>query len=143
MMKSSNKKMGMWKFAISIVSTLLFLSTICLYQPARSQKKDQDQVFMQVDDVPTYPEGFEKLLGKELKYPESARKNKLEGKVLLSFIVEKDGSITSPEIKKGFNKDCDNEALRAFQAIGAKWNPGKNSGKPVRTQMVMPIQFKL
>jgi TonB family protein len=143
MMKTSNKKMRQWKLALSIVSSLFFMGAVCFYQPAKAQEKNKDEVFTYVDEIPTFPTGFIQFLNKELKYPEAARKNHLQGTTLLSFVIEKDGSMSAAEIKKGFDKECDNEALRAVTAIKEKWTPGMKSGKAVRTQMVMPVQFKL
>jgi TonB family protein len=147
MMKSMNKKLQLWKIAMMSICTILFLGAMCFYQPAVAQDdKSQDKVFTFVDEVPEYPGGSDGLIKyfvKELKYPESARKNRTMGTSIIQFVVEKDGSITNTLIKKGFNKECDDEALRVVQTMKTKWIPGKQSGKPVRTQMVIPVQFKL
>ena len=147
MMKSTTKKMHPWKIILTASSTLLFVVAMCSYEPATAQTQEnkQDEVLTQVDDMPAFPGGYgdlAKALDKELKYPPAAKKNGLQGKTLLSFVVEKDGTLSSIAVKQGFDKECDNEAVRAVKAINTKWIPGKKSGKTVRTQMVLPIQFK-
>jgi TonB family protein len=146
MMKSTNKKMHPWKIVMTASCTILFLSAMCFYEPVMAQKNNtQEEVFTQVDDLPVYPGGQEslfKFLGKEVKYPEAARKSGLQGTSIISFVIEKDGSVSSATIMKGFNKECDDAALHAIQAM-PKWAPGKKSGKTVRSSYVLPIQFKL
>lgn len=146
MMKSTSKKMHPWKMIVTASCTSFFLGAMCFYEPATAQDNKKDEVQTQVDEVPMPSSGYDELakaLDKELKYPPDARKNRLQGKTLLQFVVEKDGTLSKVTIKKGFDKACDNEALRAVKALTEKWIPGKKSGKAVRTQMVLPIQFKL
>lgn len=147
MMKSVNKKMSIWKIAMTVACTTLFLVVMSAYKPAQAQEKNTpEKVQTTVDDMPSFPGGYEKLgeaIGKVLTYPAEARKKGIQGKTLVQFVVEADGSLSSFEVKKGFDKECDAEAVRALKSLNAKWNPGKQSGKAVRTQMIMPIQFKL
>lgn len=147
MMKSMNKKMSAWKMTLTAACTILFLAVMCLYEPAKAQEKNtQEKVQTSVDDMPSFPGGFEKLgeaIGKVLVYPAEARKKGIQGKTMVQFVVETDGSLSSFEVKKGFDKECDAEAVRALKSLNAKWSPGKQSGKAVRTQMIMPIQFKM
>jgi len=67
---------------------------------------------------------------------------RIEGRVFVQFVVDKDGSITNVEVLKGIGGGCDEEAVRVVKNA-PKWNPGKQRGRPVRVKMVLPITFKL
>jgi protein TonB len=77
-----------------------------------------------------------------LKYPAQARRMRIEGKVFVEFVVDRDGSVTNVVIVKGIGAGCDEEAQRII-AGSPPWNAGKQRGKPVRQRMVLPITFKL
>ena len=79
---------------------------------------------------------------KYLKYPERAIERNLQGQVLVSFIIEKDGSVTNVEVEHGVDELLDNEAVRVV-AISPKWIPGQIKGNKVRTRMVIPVEFRL
>jgi len=107
--------------------------------------KSGDEVYNMVDDPATFPGGIEGLmeyLQTNLKYPKTAREQGIEGTVFISFIVEKDGTVTSPETAKGVSPEVDASALSVVQSF-PKWSPGKHSGKVVRSKFVIPIRFKL
>ncbi len=87
-------------------------------------------------------EGLAKWLSKNLKYPPSASRMGLEGKVYVKFIIEPDGSITNAEVLKGFDAACDQEALRVV-SIMPKWKPGKQSGRAVRSYFTQVVYFRL
>jgi protein TonB len=87
-------------------------------------------------------EVFFKWVEKNLRYPAHARRMGLEGKVFVKFIIEPTGAITNPEVVKGFNKECEQEALRLF-SIAPNWNPGTQSGRAIRQAYTLPISFKL
>ncbi|MCU7496044.1 MAG: M56 family metallopeptidase [Ignavibacteria bacterium] len=98
-----------------------------------------------VDEMPSYPKGQDALLtfiSGNVVYPAKAKKEQIQGKVIVGFIVEKDGSLSDIKVLKGIGGGCDEEAIRVTKLMG-KWNPGKDKGKPVRVRMVMPYQFKL
>ena len=103
------------------------------------------RIFTSVEVEPTFPGGiveFYRYLQTNVKYPPDARKNRLEGKVFVSFIVEKDGSLTNSAILKGLSTDIDAEALRVVNN-SPKWKPGIQNGRPVRVQYSIPLSFKL
>ncbi len=85
---------------------------------------------------------FYKHLSKELRYPRSATRMGIEGRVFIQFVVEKDGSLSDVVAVKGISEECDLEAIRVIKSY-PKWNPGKQRGKPVRVRMILPIYFKL
>jgi TonB family protein len=77
-----------------------------------------------------------------LKYPEEAIKNKVQGQVVTEFVIDTNGTILNPEIKKGIGSGCDEEALRVLMLMPA-WNPGMQDGQPVKVKMVLPFVFQL
>lgn len=83
-----------------------------------------------------------KYLGSRLRYPAAARQNKIQGKVYIGFIVEKNGSLADFRIVRGIGGGCDEEAIRVLKSSPA-WRPGMAGGKPVRTSYVLPITFQL
>jgi TonB family protein len=96
-------------------------------------------------EKPTFIGGDKALfqyIGENVRYPRDALKNKIEGKVIVEFVVKKDGSIANPKIKRGIDVDCDREALRVIKYM-PKWNPGTVNGEPVDTPYYMPVSFTL
>jgi protein TonB len=87
-------------------------------------------------------EAFYKYIGKNIKYPDQARKMGVEGKVFVQFVIDKDGSITDINVMKGIGSGCDEEAIRVIKSA-PKWTPGKQRGRPVRVRMSVPIIFRL
>ena len=83
-----------------------------------------------------------RFLATNLKYPESAKKNGIEGRVFVQFVVGSDGAVRDVRLIRGFNKDCEEEAVRVVQAM-PKWEPGMLQGKPVAVLMTLPMAFSL
>ncbi|MBO5932616.1 MAG: energy transducer TonB, partial [Bacteroidaceae bacterium] len=81
-------------------------------------------------------------LSKNIKYPAICRENNIQGRVLIQFIVNKDGSIVDPEVVKSVNPYLDKEALRVIAGM-PKWKPGSQRGKPVRVKFTVPVNFRL
>ena len=107
--------------------------------------QDQDGVYLAVPEMPEYPGGAAALLSsfrETLVYPEDAKTEGIQGRVLVQFIVEEDGSITNPVIIKSVYPSLDAEALR-FVAKMPKWKPGKIDDKPCRTKYIVPLNFRL
>ena len=106
---------------------------------------DTNEIYMVVEDSPQFPGGLQALLDylhDNIKYPESCRRDSIQGRVIISFVVEKDGSINSAEIVKGVHEQLDAEALRVIDAM-PKWKPGKQCGKTVRVKYAIPVNFRL
>lgn len=98
-----------------------------------------------VEKMPEYPGGTDKLLAfisENINYPQSAKEKGIEGKCFIDFVIDIDGSVTDAHLLKGFDEECDAEALRVVNSM-PKWKPGKHEGKPVRVQYMIPIAFKL
>lgn len=113
--------------------------------PDITLQQDEDPVYSEVDTPASFPGGISKLmhfLSKNLKYPEQSAKNGIEGKVVVSFVVEKDGRLTNIQIEKSVAPELDAEAIRVISAM-PKWNPGKQKGKTVRTSVAQPVRFRL
>lgn len=119
------------------------LTTVSAQKTVVSQKNDD--VFDIVEQMPEYPGGMQALmefLKENIKYPEDAQKQKVEGRVLVKFVVETDGSITNLEVVKHAFPSLDAEAVRVLSAM-PKWTPGKQKGQVVRVKFVVPINFNL
>lgn len=109
------------------------------------EEEEEAPIFTVVESMPTFPGGDEariKYLQENLKYPQMARESGIQGRVFVTFVVERDGNITDVKILRGIGGGCDEEAIRVIQNM-PKWVPGKQRGKPVRVQFNMPILFKL
>ncbi len=103
------------------------------------------EVHDKVDEMPVPPGGMDgwiKHMSENLKYPEAARDKKIEGMVVLTFVVKEDGSVSEVEILRGIGAGCDEEGKRVVE-ISPNWTPGKIAGKAVNTRMRLPINFKL
>ena len=104
-----------------------------------------DKVFDVVEQMPSFPGGNGKLsefLSQNVRYPVVAVENGIEGRVIVRFIVERDGSVSNVEVAKGAEASLDNEAVRVVKMM-PKWNPGKHKGQAVRVKFAVPIIFKL
>lgn len=105
----------------------------------------EEQIFTVVENEPEFPGGMDalyKYLSQNIKYPQLARENGITGKVYVTFVVEKDGSIANPKILRDIGGGCGAEAIRVVKAM-PKWNPGKQRGKAVRVQFNLPVNFNL
>lgn len=106
---------------------------------------DKEQVYKEVDKMPEYPGGMEAMISflvKNIKYPEQAKKDSVTGKVIVNFIVERDGRVTNAKVVKGIGSGCDEEAIRVVSLMPA-WKPGELHGKTVRVIVNLPIKFAL
>jgi len=98
-----------------------------------------------LDELPEFIGGEKEMyrfLQSNLVYPESAIKSKISGKVLVEFVVERDGRVTNVKIVNHLHPDCDKEAVRVIQMM-PKWKPGKAMGKPVKYLFRIPVAFNL
>ncbi len=97
-----------------------------------------------IDSIPRYPTGladFMKWLNKYMVYPQSCLSRKEGGSVVAAFIVEADGSVTDIHIVKGDSRELNHEVLRVLRRM-PKWIPGKRNGKPIRSQVTLPVEFQ-
>lgn len=106
---------------------------------------EEEEIFMVVEDAPEFPGGTQALLDylrKNIKYPQICRENNIQGRVLVSFVVNKDGAIVDPQVVKSVNPSLDKEALRVISGM-PNWKPGSQRGKPVRVKYTVPVNFRL
>jgi len=97
------------------------------------------------EQMPEFPGGEEALMSyiaHNIKYPTSAMENEISGKVIVEFVVDKNGKIIKPKIVKSLNPDCDKEVIRVLRSMPA-WTPGKQRGIPVRVSYKLPVKFTL
>lgn len=107
--------------------------------------KTSDEIFDMVEEVPEYPGGLEamyKFLSDNMKYPKKARKKRIQGKVYIQFIVEKDGRVSNVTVLRGIGYGCDEEAVRVVKMM-PKWKPAIQRGKNVRVRYKLPVSFVL
>jgi TonB family protein len=114
-------------------------------QKIETLAKPDEDVFVAVEELPSYPGGtvaLKKFIDASIQYPADAKKNKIEGKVIVNFTVDKEGKVTNAKVMRGTAPSLDEEALRITKSITG-WNPGLQHGKPVACRVIMPVEFKL
>jgi len=99
-------------------------------------------IFNYVEQMPTTPYDMAAYLAKNTHYPDAARDNNIEGRVIVRFVVNEDGAVSDVQVQRGIGGGCDEEAKRVVMAM-PKWKPGKQNGKAVRVYFTLPIVFKL
>ena len=108
-------------------------------------KEEENKVFDVVEQMPSYPGGMGALmqyLSSHIKYPVIAEENGIQGRVICTFVVERDGSITDVKIAKSVDPSLDKEAMRVVSSM-PKWIPGKQNGSAVRVKYTLPVTFRL
>jgi protein TonB len=106
---------------------------------------NNSKIFTAVEIIPSFPGGIEKFykfLQYNIRYPGEAVTKNVQGKVFISFIVEKDGSLTDIKVVRAIGGGCDEEAVRVMK-LSPNWNPGIQNNRPVRVAYTMPISFTL
>ena len=108
-------------------------------------KIDENGIHQVCEEMPEFPGGMQecmKWLGKNIKYPTTAQEKGIQGRVIVQFVVERDGSITEPKVVRGVDPDLDKEALRVI-SIMPNWKPGMQKGKAVRVKYTLPVAYRL
>lgn len=124
-----------------LIISFLFMGLMSMGQATEKPISD----FKELDQKPEYVGGFEALnqfIAGELMYPAEAKKHKTEGTVIVSFIVEKDGTTSNASADNRIGNGCEIEAVRVVSLLGP-WTPGKKDGQPVRVSYKIPIKFAL
>ena len=109
------------------------------------QEAEQNKVFDVVEQQPQFPGGMGALnqwLGSNIKYPAMAAENGIEGRVIVQFVVERDGSVSGVHVVRGVDSSLDKEATRVVSQM-PKWIPGKQNGSAVRVKYTVPVTFRL
>ena len=117
------------------------------YTPVEVEEEevDEEQIFQIVEEQAQYPGGMAecmKFLSKNIKYPTISQENGVKGRVIVQFVVNRDGSIVDAKVMRGVDPYLDKEALRVV-GLMPKWSPGKQRGKAVRSQFILPVMFRL
>lgn len=108
-------------------------------------KEEENKVFDVVEQMPSFPGGTAALMAylqKSIKYPPVAEENGIQGRVICTFVVERDGGVTDVKIARGVDPSLDKEATRVVSSM-PKWIPGKQNGQAVRVKYTLPVTFRL
>jgi protein TonB len=128
-----------WFIAVAV----LFTAILC--QAQNNENKSKDGVYEQVEVMPEYPGGEQALMNDligSIKYPDEAKKNGIQGKVFVSFVVDEQGKVTNAKIERGVNPALDAESLRVVNGLKT-WKPGTEKGKAVKVAYTIPINYAL
>lgn len=129
-----------WKYGIC-----LFLLSQAGISFAQQSKSEQGNIYTAAEQMPSFPGGkdaLNKYIRKHLRYPKAAMKNATQGKVVVRFVVEADGSISHATIVRSLDAACDKEALRVIREM-PKWDPGMQNGHFVAVYYNLPITFAM
>lgn len=146
--RNTSPALRAWKYGLVLPVLTLLLMLIRL-APANAQNDKDTKELSEVEQAPQYPGGktaLMKFLGDNIKYPEAAKRDSAQGMVSVTFVIEKDGSVTNVEkIKptpKNWRDDFVDETIRVVKKM-PKWEPAKNKGKAVKVRYTLPVKFKL
>jgi len=120
---------------------ILLIAALATLHSFGQENKDTT-VYQFVSQMPQPSYDMKKYLAENIKYPNTARKNGIEGKVAVQYTVNEDGSLSNFRIVRGIGNGCDEEALRVMKLM-PPWIPGKKDGKPVRVRYTQPITFRI
>ena len=124
---------------------MLFFTMFTTVSAQSVQEKPQEKVYEVIEDMPNFPGGqgeLMKYLRNNIKYPAEAQKKKIEGRVIVTFVVDKKGRVVNPMVERSVHPLLDAEALRVIKRM-PKWKAGKVNGEPVNVKYRLPITFKL
>ena len=130
---------------VSLKVALMMLVLLFSFMTSTAQTKKNNMVYDVVEVMPQFPGGQTAMLQymmKNIKYPKQAMKEGIQGRVTVSFIVEKDGRVSNVRLLRSVQPLLDKEAIRVVKSM-PKWSPGKQKGKPVRVRFNLPVMFKL
>jgi protein TonB len=129
---------------LALLLSAIFLTNIAFCQE-EVKVSDDEAIFFVVEVQPEFPGGMDSMyafIQKNLIYPEKAKAEGIEGRVFITFTIEKDGSVSNVKILRGIGGGCDEAAKEVIEKM-PKWKPGTQRGKPVRVQFNLPIKFEL
>ena len=134
------------KYIIFLLFTTCFSfnATGQVYDSTNTYTNIRDSVYLWSGEKHFFKKGdFVSFAEDNLKYPLSAHQNKIEGRVIVEFIIEKDGTVSNIKTVKGIGFGCDEEVERIIGLTSGLWSPGKHNGEPIRLRMMQPVLFKL
>ena len=109
------------------------------------EEVEEEEIFMRVEKAPAFPGGQKAMmeyLMKNIKYPAACQEAGIQGRVIVSFVVNKDGTIQNVEVLRGVHEKLDAEAVRVVKSMPA-WSPGEQQGRKVRSKFQLPVFFRL
>ena len=131
---------------------VLILASLFCFASAQAKQavvfdapENDTTIYTIVDEMPQFPGGDSAMVAyiiHNVHYPQAEKEQGIQGKVFVGFVVEKDGSISNVEVKKGIGEECDAEAVRVVQSM-PNWKPGKHGGEFVRVSFMLPINYKI
>ena len=124
---------------------MLVLAVLCSTSAMAQTVVEDDAIFVVAENAPEFPGGEDSLyayIARNIKYPETAKKEKIEGRVFVTFVIEKDGQVSSAKILRDIGGGCGEEAIRVVKNM-PKWKPGTQRGNPVRFRFNLPVSFGL
>jgi len=133
-------KYTFWRYAVC-----LFLLSQAGFSFSQESRKQSREVYTTATQMASFPGGKDALnryINKHLRYPKTAMKNAVQGKVVIRFIVEADGSITNAKVVRSLHAECDKEALKVIKEM-PKWDPGMQNGRFVAVYYNLPITFAM
>lgn len=160
MMNKTETRFGAWKVTAALPVVALLLMVGCKPAPAETAAAEEQPAVTEATvepvlfDMENAPEGFQppeyvggmdalyKYLTENIHYPEQAKADNIQGRVIVHFVVMNDGSVVNIEVARGIGGGCDEEAVRVVKAM-PKWKPAISDGKAVNVQYTLPITFKL
>jgi protein TonB len=143
----------MKKTLLTLFSLLFILTVKAQHTDTAKNSKDvavvtvntNTAIFVKVEHDPEFPGGmdqFYRFLAKTVRYPAAARENNTQGKVIVTMVVERDGSLSQVKVARGIGDGCDEEAVRVVK-LSSPWKPGMQNGRVVRVAYSVPISFTL
>lgn len=133
----------------TVIGLLVLLSCSSNERLNKSEKYasliNSQEVFVVVEEMPIFPGGTRamvKYINSNLNYPQEAKEKSIIERVVVDFVIEKDGKVSNAVVRRPINPILDKEAIRIIQSM-PKWSPGKQKGIPVRVSYAVPINFKL
>ena len=160
MNKNKSPKRKLAKYLMMLPVAALLMMTNCvkeqeadrvpsqgktLQDKEQANEQDYNEIFIVAEEMPQFPGGqgaLMKYISENVHYPKEAQEKGIEGSVICSFIVGKDGSITDVEVVRGVDPSLDEEAIRLIKSM-PKWEPGRQRGKVVDVRFTLPIVFRL
>ncbi len=124
---------------------LIMLLGFSLSKAQTATNEDKIYSFVAMENPPKFPGGmakFYKFISQNIKYPDQAKKDSIQGNVFISFVIEKNGSLTNIKVDRKLGYGTDEEAIRVLK-LSPNWEPGTQDGKPVRVKYNIPIRFNL
>jgi periplasmic protein TonB len=124
---------------------IVLIACVVIAQGSFAQKAQDTatsrKVYTFVEEMPKAPYDFDAYVAKNLRYPEKAKNEQIEGRVSVRFIVEENGKITDVKAVRGIGFGCDEEAVRVIAGM-PDWKPGRQGGKPVAVPFTIPVVFR-